>query len=336
MFGLQPHLDALYKETQHRFAFQAEHANVLRAWQHDFRVALRDLIGLSGWTAPIDPQAELLSTVDRGTYSEEKYALDGGDGVSIPMYILVPDAAPPYKAIMALHGHGPGVSMILGHYEDAEAAQVHIANDDNFAQKLAQDGYLVCAIEQRGFGERLTDLPSENGNACRHLAFEYMMEGRSLLGERVRDAMIAISYLQSRGDIVPDSLGCVGFSGGGTTGLFLAALDERITTSVIGGYFCTFKRSILGVRHCECNYVPGLLQLGEAGDIGALIAPRPVRIISGEQDPIFPVAGVYEQYETLSQAYDVLNAEEKCSLTIHPEGHRYQHHLGTEWFKRWL
>lgn len=335
MFRLQPHLDELYQGTRRQFAFDVEHATEMGSWQADFRAALMDLLHLSGRDLPLAPAVQLLSAADKGRYIEEKYALEADEGVFIPMYLLVPKTPPPHRPIFALHGHGPGVSTILGNHTDAVTAQARAANDDNFAQQLAQEGYFVCAIEQRGFGERITRQVGESGNACRHLAFEYMMEGRSLLGERVRDAMIAISYLQNRHGLT-SNLGCVGFSGGGTTALFLAALDERITTSVIGGYFCTYKRSILGVPHCECNYVPGLLQLGEAGDIGALIAPRPVRIISGEQDPIFPIEGVYEQYATLERAYAILDAEDKCSLAIHAEGHRYQHSLGVEWFAQWL
>jgi hypothetical protein len=131
-------------------------------------------------------------------------------------------------------------------------------------------------------------------------------------------------------------MGCCGHSGGGTTALWLSALDDRITVCVPSCYFCSFKHSILGMHHCECNYVPGILQYAEMGDLAALVAPRPLRIIAGERDPIFPIEGVREQYETVQRAYQLLDAAERCSLAVHPGEHSHHHGNTREWFARWL
>ncbi|MCA9888842.1 MAG: hypothetical protein KC546_10740, partial [Anaerolineae bacterium] len=127
-----------------------------------------------------------------------------------------------------------------------------------------------------------------------------------------------------------------GHSGGGMTALYLAALDDRITTSVVGGYFCDYYYSILGMSHCECNYVPGLLPLGDVADVGALIAPKPVRFINGQIDPIFPIEGVHKAYQTVERAYKLAGAEDACSLYIHPDGHRYDLAASVEWFNTYL
>ena len=135
-----------------------------------------------------------------------------------------------------------------------------------------------------------------------------------------------------RADVLSNNeLACVGLSGGGTTALFLSAIDDRIRKAVIAGYFCTMQRSILNIQHCECNYVPNLLTLGEHGDIGGLIAPRPVQIISGEQDHIFPIEGVREQYDVLERIYQVFHAEDNCQLSIHDGGHRFNYNLMADW-----
>src|SRR5262249_35925503 len=149
-----------------------------------------------------------------GDYVEERYALDVGEGVAAPMFILIPKTPPPYKAILAFHGHGPGVQGILGHYPDANTEASELARDENYAQALARQGYLVCALEQRGFGERLTNqFDTAMGSSCAHLSFEYLLEGRTLLGERVWEAMLALTYLQSRSDVVPGVMGATGNSG---------------------------------------------------------------------------------------------------------------------------
>jgi dienelactone hydrolase len=157
-----------------------------------------------------------------------------------------------------------------------------------------------------------------------------------MLGERCWDGMVALTYLQGRHDVVKGGIGCTGHSGGGTTTLWLAALDERISVAVISFYFCSFKRSILGMHHCDCNFVPGILAYAEMGDLAALNAPRPVRFIAGEQDSIYPIRGTREQFETVQRAYGLLGAGERCSLAVHPGGHGYNYSFSHEWLRQWL
>ena len=335
-FGLQAPLDHWYAHAPRRLALRAETLEEFMLWRNTLREEVMQLLRIAGRTLPAAPRAERLQVVEREGYTEEKWTLDVGD-TQAPVFILVPNTPPPYKPILALHGHSSGVQNILGNYPDKETYARAMAVDNNYAQVLAQAGYLVCAVEQRGFGERISDqVLADYGNACRHLSFEYLMQGRVMLGERLWDAMCTISLVQNRPDVVPGVFGCTGNSGGGTTTLWLSALDERVTVAVPGSYFCSFKRSILGMRHCECNYVPGILQLGEMGDLAALIAPRAFRAIAGEQDHIYPIAGAHEQFETVQRAYDLLGHSERCSLAVHPGGHAYNHEMGLAWFAEWL
>ncbi len=336
-FALQAHLDDLYAFQPRRLAFRAETPEAFQAWQAALRQAVRQVLGIAGRTLPQSARVEHLQQVDRGAYTEHKYALDVGE-TEAPIYLLVPHGEPPFKPMLVLHGHNPSVNYVLGNYPNEQVAAEMRAVDNNYAQALAQAGHLVCAVEQRGFGERISDQFTEPDwpNTCRHLSFEYLMQGRTMLGERVWDAQLALTYLLSRDDVAPGGVGCTGNSGGGTTTLWLSALDERITVSVPSCYFCSFKHSILGVRHCECNYVPGILELCEMGDLAALVAPRPFRAIAGEQDPIFPIAGVRQQWQTVERAYELVGASDRCSLAVHPGEHAYHHALSHEWFGRWL
>ncbi|MBN1965473.1 MAG: acetylxylan esterase [Anaerolineae bacterium] len=337
--AMQAHVDALYAQQPRQLALRASSLAEFLAWQRVLRQEVFKLLGLAGRTLPASVTADRLQVVDRGEYFEEKYALGVGEGVAAPLYILVPKTPPPYKPILVFHGHNPSVQYILGNYPDPETAAQMRAVDNNYAQVLAQAGYLVCAVEQRGFGERISDQVVDKGSftsSCGHLAFEYLMQGRTLLGERCWDGMCALTYLQSRADVVPGAVGCTGNSGGGTTTLWLAALDERITVVVPSCYFCSFKASILGMAHCACNYVPGILPLAEMGDLAALIAPRPFRAIAGEHDPLFPVAATREQFETVQRAYALFDAGDRCSLAVHGGAHAYQHGFSQAWFAEWL
>lgn len=336
-FYLQPHVDRLYEQRSPPFALQARTKDDFDDWKRRTLGKLRDLLGIADRGLPTSLPAEPLRVVDQGAYVEEKLILHGGEGIEIPLYLLRPKTPPPYTPILAFHGHDPSVQYILGNYPDAQTAQQQLSMGANYAQALARAGYLVLAVEQRGFGERISDqYDTQRQNACRHLSFEYMLEGRTMIGERCWDGMMALSFLQSRDDIVPNVIGCTGHSGGGTTALWLSALDERITVCVTSGCFSSFKGSILGVRHCECNYVPGILACCEMGDLAALITPRPLLFITGETDPIFPVDAAVQQFEVVKQAYELHAAAAACSLKIHPDGHLYHQPFAMEWMDRYL
>jgi len=332
-FSLQSHLDQVYSSSPRKFEFKARTLKDYRIWQTNFHIELSRLLDLENHS-PASLVTEHVHTVDRGAYTEEKLSLDVGEGVQAPIYLLTPKHEPPYKPILVFHGHDPSAQYCLGNYPDEEIARINLAADNNYAQALAEAGYLVCVVEQRGMGERLSDVVS-NQRSCRHLSFFYQLHGRTLLGERVWDGMCAATWLFSRNEIV-GGLGCTGHSGGGTTALFLSALDERIKTVVVGGYFNSFRGSILAMEHCECNYVPHILELAEMGDIAALLAPRPFCVINGENDDIYPIAFAREQFETVRKAYELNNASHACQLSIHSGGHAYNNQVSRDWFAEWM
>ncbi|WP_077622595.1 hypothetical protein [Sediminibacillus massiliensis] len=84
---------------------------------------------------------------------------------------------------------------------------------------------------------------------------------------------------------------------------FTAALDERVKATVLSGFTNTFKGSIMAMHHCIDNYLPGILRYAELPDIIGLIAPRPLFVEAGEEDPIFPVEHVRTALSRLKKIY---------------------------------
>ena len=118
------------------------------------------------------------------------------------------------------------------------------------------------------------------------------------------------------------------------------ALDARVRCAVVSGYFYGVKDSLLHMsKNCSCNYVPGLWQLADMGDIGALIAPRPLLIETGRHDHLNGergVANVTEQYGITRQAYALLDAEERLAHSMFEGGHRWDGTDVLPWLARWL
>ena len=103
--------------------------------------------------------------------------------------------------------------------------------------------------------------------------------------------MRAIDYLATRPEVDASRVATLGASGGGTTSLLTAAVDERVKVAVVSAYFNTFRDSIMSISHCPDNYVPGLLQDMEMYDIAGLVAPRALFVESGGNDPHLPDRG---------------------------------------------
>ena len=156
------------------------------------------------------------------------------------------------------------------------------------------------------------------------------------LGRRVWDVARSIDLLQNLDYVDPERIGVMGISGGGTTALFLSALDDRVKATVVSGYLNTFRDSILSVKHCIDNYIPGILNYAEMYDIAALIAPRPLLIECGINDPIFPIHGVEKALERLKKAYELLGSLERLEIDRFEGGHEIHGVKAYTFLEKWL
>ena len=337
--SLEKRLDELKAGAEPAFAARLESPEAFREWRKSAKEALCSALGLSGKESAGSLPAKDVGTRDRGELQETKIYIDRSAGVRIPVYRLRATDGPRHKGrILVFHGHNPNVQYCLGNYPDAETEARMRAKDNHYAEGLAREGWEVFAVEQQGFGERQTARRAylhdgTIGSSCRDLSLQYVAVGKTLLGERVRDGMAVLDFLES-GAEAGSMTGVTGNSGGGTTALWLAALDERVDVCVPGSYLCRFRDSIYAVPHCDCNYVPGILNLFEMGDIAALVAPRPFCAIHGERDPIFPVEGTRAAFATVQAAYDLLQKPGHCRLALHEGAHAYRIAEAVDWFGR--
>jgi hypothetical protein len=154
------------------------------------------------------------------------------------------------------------------------------------------------------------------------------------------DLIRLVDYVATRPDCDMNRLGCVGLSGGGMQTLWLSVFDERVKVAVVSGYFYGYKDALLKLNeNCSCNYVPGLWQLVDMGDIAALICPRPLLIESGLRDPLNGERGitnVTEQLAITQQAYRLAGTQEKLYHSVFDGPHRYDGQDVIPWFNHWF
>ncbi len=230
-----------------------------------------------------------------------------------------------YPLTIVLQGHGTGMHIGMGRVK--YPGDKPTEGDRNIAIQALERGYAALCLEQRGMGERRTDIvwnKNDNGaTRCQSTALHAILLGRSLIGERCWDVSRAIDLALTFPEIDGEKIICTGNSGGGTATYYAACFDERITVAMPSCSFCTFKDSITMVPHCACNYVPGIAHYMDMGDMAAAIAPRKLIVINGKQDDVFLDRGVREAFETVKKIYASAGVPDNCILTTGDGGHRY-------------
>jgi hypothetical protein len=259
--------------------------------------------------------ARVTGRIAAGGFSVEKVIYESLPGFHVTANLYLPGGGRrgPFPAVLASVGHGP-----LG-----KAAE-------RTGPDLARQGIAVLAIDPLGQGERLQHHDPElrtsraGGPTDEHSQAAARVE---LLGESVAryfvwDAVRGLDYLESRPEIDRTRLGAAGCSGGGTVTTYLAAFDERVKAAAIACFITTWRALLEGPGPQEAEQtLAGFVAGGhDMGDYLALIAPRPLLILSTEGD-FFPLAGARAVYQEARRLYGLLGAEEQISMVVSPGGH---------------
>ncbi len=259
-----------------------------------------------------------LGSIEKIVFTSEPYS-------DVMAYVCLPDSvAPPYAFFVCLQGHTTGAHNSIAVDRDDNVTPIETDGDRDFGLGCMERGIAALCIEQRSFGERRERHQEHvSSNGCHDAAMHALMLGRTLIGERVFDVDRGLDYLETRQDVDWSRVGVMGNSGGGTTSLFSAAMLPRIRYAIPSCYFCTFRDSLMSIYHCADNYVPGILQYAEMADVMGLFAPRPVVIVAGEQDEIFPIDATRRAFDNLKAIYEAAGAGDRCHLVVGSGGHRF-------------
>ncbi|WP_123539385.1 alpha/beta hydrolase [Halosimplex salinum] len=320
--------ERLFRDHERRHAYAGQTGEAFRAWQAEFRPALRSVLGhdviAEADPPPLAPKRTDSATFDR--YVRERWTIRPERGFRLPFYLLVPDDSdPPYPVVLVAHGHGDaGKELAVGRAETDEQRRQIADEERDIAVQAVERGYAAIAPDMRAMGELSNPADVERGyRTCHTMQLHAQLFGRSLVGDRVWDVTRLIDFAEGREDLDDARIGLTGHSGGGAVALFAAAVDERVDVVAPSSYFCTFEDSIAAIDHCECNYLPGVLGLGEMWDVAGLVAPRPFVAVAGREDEIFPVEGVHHSFERLVDIYEAAGAIDRCELVVGDGGHRY-------------
>lgn len=308
---------SILQRTKPQLRYDAEEA--FTQWQQKAYDKLMELLGLPLEACPPDLQMEYQR--DEADFHEYRFLVQTEPGYDVPCHLLVPrENKEKYPLTICLSGHGGGMHVALGR---AKTPEDQAALDQWYHRatglRAIKEGRCALVIEARNFGESSLE---GYGISCTEAAKIAILTGRTVIGQRVWDAMRILDAVADTFPIVDMSdVVCTGNSGGGTATYYLACLDRRITAAAPSCSICTFEESIAAMPHCMCNHIPGIRKYFEMGDLAGLIAPRKLVIAAGREDDIFPIAGTRRAFAEIQRLYTAAGVPENCALVVGEGGH---------------
>src|SRR5262245_32481347 len=252
---------------------------------------------LGPWPPLIDrPVIKKLEKVERDGYTEYKVQVQASpEGKWVDGYLLVPKGAGPFPAVVVPF-YEPLTS--IGRDPKGRGVGTH-----DYGLQLVKRGFVTLSIGTPG---SLDKLGGDTRDALTKAGEELRRQPLTLLAYVAANCLTALAQLP---EVDPDRIGIIGLSYGGKWSMFASCLDERFACAVWSDPGIVFNEKDSNVNYWEPWYLgfdpnakrkPGVpspanprtglyKEMVEAGedliDLHALMAPRPVLVSGGVQDP---------------------------------------------------
>ena len=236
----------------------------------------------------------------------ERWRIEGPRDPIAAWFLIGEETGRPAPGVLALHPHGRqfevGKSLVAGLVGDGSRA---------YGLAAARAGFAVLAPDLPGFEDRRPPLAERKSNYAlngeayeRLLACHALVTGATLQGLILADLMSCVDRMTVDSRVDPQRLAVFGQSFGGQEALFAMAIEPRLRAAVVSCGFSLVRMLVeRSISHNLALYLPGMLPDLDFDAIVAGLAPRPLRVIAGVSDPIFPVDGVRAVEEAAREAY---------------------------------
>lgn len=308
-----------------------EHA----AWRKKMHSTVVDLLGVMPEAVPLEVKWVEEKKFDK--FTRHKIYVHTERNYWAPVYYFVPhELQEKVPAIVCLHGHS-GIDPYIRLNETPKQKEKTDKLALDYAVYMAEHGYITAAMVVRGWNETVgrQDYGYKHPvRSCHEMSMNAFLMGMTPQGIRCWDAMRVIDFLETQDEVDADRIGVGGLSGGGTLTMYLPILDDRVKLAMIAGAFSEYRTSIYAIHHCICNTLPGIMREGEMADVVALHAPRPVLLINGIDDHIFPIDGARKEYARLQKVYKVLGEKENVDADFFEGGHAWSNNKTLAFLKQ--
>jgi dienelactone hydrolase len=256
------------------------------------RTRIAEFIGLPQVLEP--PAVEVVDRRAKEGYTRSLLRYAAPDADPVDAFLFEPTGGTSKGNVLALHQHnsqwGIGKSEIAGLAGDPLQA---------FGPALARRGVTVLAPDAIGFESQFSashadtllapTLTKPGSSPDGWLQYYNQMAHRLICGDllirkMVMDCQAAVSVLQ-RVNSESTPIGVLGHSMGGGVALFVGALDTRVAFVCSSGAVSSYRyKRAHGIGLEMAMIIPGFAAHFETADLIRCIAPRPVLVVSAEQD----------------------------------------------------
>ncbi len=194
----------------------------------------------------------------------------------------------------------PGVLLAHGHWKRGRLENQPIYSVPALGINLARQGYVVFAHDMVGYNDTRQTPHSFAG-------WSETLWGFHPMGLQLWNSIRALDFLQSLPDVDPHRIAATGASGGASQTFLLAAVDERV------GYASPVNMVSAYMQGGDpCEEAPNLRLETFNVEIAAMIAPRPMLVVSSTHDwtrhtPAEEFPAIRRIYELYGAAQHVQN-----------------------------
>ena len=261
--------------------------------------------------------AQVFDKIERADYTVEKVYFNALPGFFTTGNLYRPKGkSGPFPGIVSPHGHWG-----RGRLENIERGSIP-GRCINFAKQ----GYVIFSYDMIGYNDSGKQIRHHYGGAHEGLW------GLSAMGLQLWNGIRAIDFLQSLPDVDPEQIGCTGASGGGTQTFMLTAIDERIKVSAPVNMISAHMQG-----GCLCENAPNLRLTLSNLEIGAMMAPRPLLLVSATGDWTKNTPTV--EYPAIRSIYAHFDAEDRIHTVQIDAEHNYNkasREAVYAWFGKWF
>jgi dienelactone hydrolase len=244
--------------------------------------------------------ARVFGRIERGDYSVEKVYFESHPGFYVTGNLYRPvGKTGPFPGVLSPHGH-----WAYGRLENGADGSIPAR-----CISLARQGYVVFSYDMVGYNDsRQVD--------HRLLDPRLAQWGIGSLGLHLWNSIRSVDFLESLPDVDRDRLAGTGASGGGTQTFLLTAVDDRIKVSAPVNMISHYMQG-----GDVCENAPNLRLDTSNIEIGALMAPRPMLMVSAAGDWTRDTPRI--EFPAVESVYALLGAKDRVATVQFIADHNY-------------
>jgi dienelactone hydrolase len=256
------------------------------------RKQILNAAGLMPMPAKTEMHPMIFGRLERKGYSIEKVYLE-----SLPGYYVCGNLYRP----VGKAGKHPGVLLTQGHWVYGRLENRENASAPTLGASMALQGFVAFSYDMTGYNDMI-QTPHVFGSPREQLwSF-------GPLGLQLWNSIRALDFLESLADVDAAKIAMTGASGGGSQTFLLTAIDDRVRYSAPVNMVSAYMQ---GGDFCE--NAPGLRFDTSNPEIAAMMAPRPMLLVSASGDwtthvPVEEFPAIRKIYELYGKADAIENA----------------------------